>query len=153
MQDMWGHLYHAITERWIHQNELMWSRLKVLLIIEGFILTSAYAIEHNSKAPNYLTIFLFIVGIIMASAIYIIILRDIRYRWMHRNDLISILEKGQPQYSILDNLEGSITGTWILKKLCLFLVIINVGFAFLWYVAFNADKTLLNFFTKVISNG
>lgn len=157
---MWGHLFHSITEFWIHQNELMWSRMKVLFVIEGFILTSAYTIEDKANIANFFTLALFLVGFIITSAIFVIVLRDLKYREIFHDMLEDIPRRAKSHFIFNVRIEDKkmiawpeimkeITGTRILKALCVIFSAINIFLAACWFFALKEHKTILIFISRL----
>ena len=131
---MWGHLFHSLTEFDIHQNELMWSRMKVLLTVEGFLLTSAYATKGGYVAPALLIISLSII-----YGIWHLFNRDMQYRDGYYKMMQNIIDKsgeifvfktGEKFVFKIKSPKG-IKGIQIFKYLCILLSSLNIALAFL----------------------
>jgi len=131
-----GEVFSGLMELFLHQNELMWSRIKILLTIEGFVLSSGYYLRKMWVGLTIMFLSIFII-----FAIYIIFLRDEKYRDQNKELMLyignHILEKdigidklkhnGIPQKIDFNvpPLYYDIRGSSIFKFLFFIIIIIN----------------------------
>jgi len=133
-----GEVFTGLMKLFLHQNELMWSRIKILLSIEGFALSSGYYLYDKESWLGTAVMYLSIIFII---AIFITFIRDEKYRDQNKDLMLRIGNKIISKENIPGKIDfglpaylGCVTGAKIFRLLFMIIIILNLVIANIYLV-------------------